>query len=143
MTGSLGPNFRWTREQRREMERDNRKWPRVLQEVPREQWPEGVSLWPASKQPLTVFRSREFLLQVYEAPKPALVRLSVNRTIATAERWQAGISWDELQRLKGECGYAFYDAVEVYPATEDVVNDANMRHLWVMDEKLTFAWRNG
>jgi hypothetical protein len=48
-----------------------------------------------------------------------------------------------LQRLKAECGYADRDAVEVYPRERDVVNVANLRHLWVMREPLAFAWRGG
>jgi hypothetical protein len=35
------------------------------------------------------------------------------------------------------------DAVEVYPPAGDVVNVANMRHLWVLRDRLPFAWRGG
>ena len=49
----------------------------------------------------------------------------------------------DLQRLKAECGYGGHDAVEVFPHALDVINVANMRHLWVMGEPLTFAWRRG
>ena len=33
--------------------------------------------------------------------------------------------------------------MEVYPRTADLVNVANMRHLWVLPELLPFAWRKG
>jgi len=33
------------------------------------------------------------------------------------------------------------DAIEIFPADMDVVNVANMRHLWVMAEPVEFAWR--
>ncbi len=49
--------------------------------------------------------------------------------------------WDELQRIKSECGYGNTDAIEIYPADDDVVNVANMRHLWILDSRIPFAWR--
>lgn len=124
-----------TRAQRRQLERDNAKQPATLYEVPREQWPN-----PNAPQ-LRVFRSRDFLVQEFAADAPAAVRLSVCRTTLAGERWQDGISWDDLQRLKRECGYGDADAVEVFPADADVVNVANMRHLWIMAEPLACAWR--
>ena len=123
-----------TREQRRRLARDNAKMQDWLTDVPRDEWPrDGMQL--------RVLRSREFLVQIYSAPAPAVVRLSVNRTTLSGERWSDGVSWDDLQRIKAECGYALHDAVEVYPDARDVVNVANMRHLWVMGEPLPFAWR--
>ena len=68
--------------------------------------------------------------------------MSIHRTDLNADgEWVDGIRWEELQRLKAECGFGDRDAVEVYPAEQDVVNVANFRHLWVMDEPLDFAWR--
>ena len=124
-----------TRAQRRQLERDNANQPNTLQEIPRWQWPN-----PNAPQ-LRVLRSRDFLVQEFAADAPAVVRLSVCRTSVAGDRWQDGITWDELQRLKHECGYANRDAVEVFPADIDVVNVANMRHLWVMAEPVACAWR--
>lgn len=45
-----------------------------------------------------------------------------------------GISWDDLQWIKGAAGYRDREAVEVYPRDGDVVNVANMRHLWILPE---------
>lgn len=125
-----------TRAQRRQLERDNAKQPSTLREVPRDEWPN-----PLGTQ-LRVLRSRDFLVQEFSAAAPAKVRLSVCRTSLSGDRWQDGITWDELQRLKRECGYGSADAIEIFPADIDVVNVANMRHLWVMDEPVSFAWRN-
>ena len=124
-----------TRAQQRRLEMDNAKQPATLREVPRDEWPSLV--W----QPLRVWRSRDFLVQEFEAATPAKARLSVCRTNLVGERWQDGITWDDLQRIKRECGYGEVDAVEVFPADADVVNVANMRHLWVMAEPIRFAWR--
>lgn len=127
-----------TREQRRQLERDNAKRPTCLQEIPRSEWPpmpEGRSTL------IRVFRSRDFLVQEFAGSGPVLVRLSINRTTLQSGRWVDGVSWDELQSLKTEVGYGDLDALEVYPAAVDVVNVANVRHLWVMAEPVPFAWR--
>ena len=125
------------REAQRYMARESAKYPAALVEIPRDQWPD-----PMAPQ-LRVLRSREFLVQEFDAPAPALVRLSVNRTSIAGDRWAENITWDEMQRLKAEAGYAKADAVEVFPAADDVVNVANMRHLWVMREPLSFRWKRG
>lgn len=126
-----------TREQRRRLERENRKRPTTLQEVPRHEWPN-----PNAPQ-VRVLRSRDFLVQVFDEPLPVLVRLSISRTTHNGERWEDGITWDELQRVKREAGYGNMDAVEVFPSDQDVVNVANMRHLFVMAEAIGYAWRHG
>ena len=130
-----------TRAQRRELERQNAKMPRELRLVPREEWPLEHQRGPI----LRVWRSRAFLVQEYAEPAPVLVRLSVLRTTLDpkAGRWVDGITWDELQSIKAECGYGRHDALELYPPDSDVVNVANLRHLWVMRELQTFAWRGG
>lgn len=126
-----------SREQRRQLARDNAKLPAALVKIPRHEWPN-----PSAPQ-LEVWRSRDFLVQVFSGSGPCKCRLSVNRiTLGDDGRWVEGISWEELQRLKRECGYANFDAVEVYPPDRDLVNVANMRHLWVLHEPLPFAWRD-
>lgn len=90
---------------------------------------------------VTVWRSRDYLVQVFEAPPPALARLSVNRAQLVGNGWGQDIPWEDLQRIKSQCGFATHDAVEVYPHDMDVVNVANMRHIWVLEQPLPFAWR--
>lgn len=124
-----------TREQRREMARESARWPAALKEIPRSEWPN-----PSGPQ-LRVLRSHSYLVQEFGGDGPVLVRLSINITSMDGARWADGISWEDLQRLKAEAGYALHDAVEVFPSVMDVVNVANMRHLWVMRDKLPFAWR--
>ena len=124
-----------TREQRREMARESAKWPAALKEIPRSEWPN------LDGPQLRVLRSREYLVQEFGGTGPVLVRLSINITSMDGARWADGIPWEDLQRLKAEAGYALHDADEVFPSVMDVVNVANMRHLWVMRDKLPFAWR--
>ena len=132
---ALNPSKR----QVRQLRRDNADWPETLKKVPRSHWPRDDG-----RPRIAVLRSREFLVQVFEEPR-GVVRLSVNRTDwdMNLRRWREDISWEDLQRLKSEAGYGCFDAVEVYPMDGDVVNEANMRHLWVLPESLHFAWRAG
>ena len=117
---------------------ENAKWPDALVEIPREKWPAYTP-----RGLCKAFRSKRFVVQQYETVN-GVTRLSISVTQFSSDRpgsFVDGISWDDLQRLKAECGFSDMDAVEVYPSDKDVVNDANMRHLWVLDEPLSFAWR--
>ena len=125
------------RAQRRQLAKENMKQPVILQEIPRSQWPNQAG------EQKRVLRSRDFLVQEFSADLPAIVRLSINRTLLSGERWEDGITWDELQSIKMQCGYGDFDAMEIYPADRDIVNVANMRHLWIMASPLKNAWRNG
>ena len=118
------------------LKKENKTYPDQLLSVPETEWPRRepgmVALW----------RSNRFLVQVY-VEENGVVRLSICRTeINSRGQWQENITWEELQEIKNQCGYEHFDAVEVYPRQKDVVNVANMRHLWVFDEPLRFAWRN-
>lgn len=134
----VSSGWRGNREARRALERENVKWPTMLRQIPREDWP--LTCQAMMHPPAEVWRSSGFLVQVY-AEAFNIERLTVCRTAVDCDRWKAEISWDDLQRLKRECGRGDKDAVEVYPADRDVVNVANMRHLWVMDLPLDFIWR--
>lgn len=123
-----------TRAQRRHLTRTNAKLPSTLVEVPKWEWPSQHG------GQLRVWRSGGFLVQEFAAPEPAIVRLSVNRTTVTGGDWSENITWEELQSIKGQCGYANMTAVEVYPSDTTVVNVANMRHMWVLRERPPYAW---
>lgn len=103
-------------------------------------------LWPTKNRPdgiKALYVNRDFLVQQYEE-KNGIIRLTINIVeMGEGGRWKDGISWDQLQEIKNALGFADRDAVEIYPAAADVVNVANMRHLWVMPEPLDFAWRKG
>jgi hypothetical protein len=108
--------------------------------VPESEWPHS----PEAERPQAVWRSRHYLAVVY--PVPALNgvevrRLSVNRvTIRPDGHWDEGIRWDDLQRLKRETGHGDWYGVEIYPRDRDIVNVANMRHLWLLAEPLALGW---
>lgn len=121
-----------SRNQRRQLEKDSAKQTLVLQQIPRSQWPEQP------RPPKEVWRSRNYLVQIYDEAG-GIERMS--STVLRGERWADGIAWDELMNLKRQCGRGSRDALEVYPADRDIVNVANMRHLWLPAEPVSFAWR--
>lgn len=123
-------------QERRRLERENKQWPLELTPIPKGRWP--LSGWDENR--IEVWRSYGFLVQVFTSHDASL-RMSVCRTEPDANgEWVDGITWDELQRLKREIGRADFYAVEVYPPDAWIVNVANMRHLWLHPEPMTFGW---
>jgi|PlaIllAssembly_1097288.scaffolds.fasta_scaffold44816_6 hypothetical protein len=53
---------------------------------------------------------------------------------------QDGIGWDVLQRIKNDLLGVDATAVEVFPPQSDVVNEANIRHLWEVDGIFKHGW---
>ncbi len=94
--------------------------------------------------PTRVFKSRAFFVSEY-AEEGGVIRLSVNRVkynrTPTGPSWYDGISWDDLQWIKQELGYGRHAAVEPYPPEADVVNVANLRHLWILPEPPAWMWK--
>ena len=115
----------------RRLHQDNKKLTTKLVNVPQSEWPNIDSEMSAT--PLKVYRSRDFLVQVFDVKTPCeCFRLTVNRTIMKSNGdWQDGITWDELQGIK-DALYSDWLAVEIYPPHDQIVNAANMRHLWVL-----------
>jgi hypothetical protein len=120
--------------QRRLMNKENAKQPVTLRQVARD-------LWPPIHSPhlVEVWRSRGFLVQIYTEPSD-FQRMSVSRTIHNGDTWADQVTWDELMQLKRECGRGDKDALEVFPADADIVNVANMRHLFFPPTPVAFKW---
>lgn len=112
----------------------------ILTPLPSEEYPHT----PLKHAPVMIWRSSKYLVQMFEEytfEHPELKRLSICRaTLGKAGRWQDGLTWDELQEIKRQCGYGAWYAVEVYPSDKDIVNVANMRHLWIMPTPLGIGW---
>jgi hypothetical protein len=90
--------------------------------------------------PDEVWRSNRFAVQVFYE---SVTRLSVVRTmINKSGEWKDGITWDELQSIKNQCGFKNKVAVEVYPPDSEVMNVSNVRHLFVLNETPEYMWRN-
>lgn len=52
-------------------------------------------------------------------------------------------TWHEMQRIKNELAGPDLTAVEVYPPAEEVVDEAEMFHLWVLPVPLPFSLYRG
>lgn len=127
------------RDAQRVIRAKNRTYGPQMTPVGRDEWPDefdrgGVPV-------IGCWRSRSCLAVAY-AERPPAVRLTIQRTTLLDDgQWLDGITWEDLQRVKNECGFAALDAVEIYPAAGDVVNVANLRHLWILPEPFYLTWR--
>jgi hypothetical protein len=125
---------------RRVLRDENKRWSAQLVHVPRDQWPPEAPRDGCA--PIAVWRSSSMLVQIWNE-RAGWTRISVTRAaIADDGEWLDGLTWDELQAVKRAVGYGDMDAVEIYPPDSDVVNVANIRHLWISPEPLDFIWRD-
>lgn len=119
---------------------ENKKWPGWMTRVPEIQWPQYRSA--KGERVVMVFRSSQFLVQVYD--EAGGTRISVCRTrLNVRGDFDDGITWIELQSIKSQCGFGAMRFVEIYPADDDVVNVANMRHLWLLPASTVLGWKKG
>lgn len=119
---------------RKDVAKENRSRSAILTIVPREEWPR------IEPNMVEVWLSRKFLVQVYREG-PGIFRCSICRTtLNKSGQWEDGISWDELMEIKREIGRGEQYAVEVLPCDADIINVANMRHFWILPEKIV-GWR--
>ncbi len=118
----------------------NRTYPVELREWPRDEWPPDLAAAVRfTAKPQRVWRSRGFVAVLFL--EGAQERLSVNRTTVDHQgRFEDGITWDELMRVKAEAGLGDRWAVEVFPPTPQIVNVSNMRHLWLLPSAPSFGW---
>lgn len=101
--------------------------------------------YPNAKHPPThVWQSCKYLVQLFDEQPFQWIetrRMTVCRTtLGDDGRWQDGLSWDELQDIKREIGFGDWYGLEIYPRDVDVVNVANMRHLWLLAVPLDLGW---
>jgi len=133
--------IRVIRQQQAYMRQQNKLWPSTMTLVPKDEWPKTLAA--LRMPPFSVFRSCNFVAQVFDEALGAR-RISVQRTMIDDDgEWIQRITWDDLMGVKAECGYGNCWAVEIYPPNDDVVNVANMRHLWLIPEAPLFAWKKG
>lgn len=131
-----GQPFPITKEMRRKLRSDNKRRPATLTPIPKERWPEG----PSSVPRLEIWESKSFIVQLFF--ECGVERMSVNRTMVKMNGdWEDGITWDELMECKRQIGRGDTYAIEVYPRDKEIVDVANLRHLWLMPEPLPYGWR--
>lgn len=105
-----------------------------MKPIPKWKWPENND-----RKRIEVWLSEKYLVQVFDDGHST--RMTVNRVTVTSGKWDENITWDELQEIKGQIGRGNKYAIEVYPRDCDVVNVANMRHLWILKKMLPIGWK--
>jgi len=132
-------NRRQIRNRHKILDQVNKQYTDQFVIIPPEDWPPQL---PNEKSiRLRVYRNNKFLVQIFNDNNRA--RISINRTIIKSNgHWADDITWDELQMIKSQIGFGDVMAVEIYPKDKDVVNVANMRHLWIIDDKTELGWRS-
>ena len=122
---------------RRQLEKDNAKRSEILTPVDKELWPSGDLENPNR---IEVMLSRKYMVQIFDEQNGA-IRISCNRTsIDQFGQWEENLTWDELMEIKRQAGYGDRYAVEVLPEDENIVNVANIRHIWIMPRPIV-GWR--
>lgn len=85
-----------------------------------------------SRPPAQVFKNNLFVVQVWpreETEWGGVTMVGIRRGDAAAIH-----SWQDLYRIKNEIFGAERAALEVYPAVSELVDDANMYWLFLLDE---------
>ncbi|MFV1982989.1 MAG: hypothetical protein ACC657_05550 [Thiohalomonadales bacterium] len=117
------------------LNKENKKYSKYLTLIDKSKWYKEN----AKVSPVKVWRSNRFMVQLFDCNP---LRLSINRTMINQdEHWIDGITWDEIQTIKKQCGYENQCAIEFYPPAFDLVCDFNMRHIWILDKPLDFMWQ--
>lgn len=111
-----------------------------LTEVPREEWDRFDN--HGENPRIRVLRSKRFLVQEFFV-RVGVVRLTINSVERNSAGWSDRIGWEDLRQIKRQCGYGDKDGIECFPPERDVVNVANMRHLFIfLDSKIDVMWRS-
>ena len=114
-------------------------FPLDLQPIPKEEFVALIADKQDHNPPRKMWRSRTFLVQLFKDKTD--YRLSINRCGIDAKgNWKGDITWDELMECKRQCGYGSHWAMEVYPPDEHLVNVANIRHLFLVEQPPPYAW---
>jgi hypothetical protein len=104
--------------------------------IPQNQWrniPKGL---------FEVWTNKDFLVQINK--EASGIRITINKlkhkVIKGEPIWDDGISWDQIQEIKSLVGYGDKWAVECFPPDQEVVNVANMRHIWILNNPPEYGW---
>lgn len=127
------------REQRRALEKAKRQliasYPETLEVVP-----ENDPNLPYSSHPQDIdkiYRSKKYTVIVWNVPAGKKLSIQRNEWDSHTNRYRDNISWDEIQEIKRQCGFGEQNAIEFYPPDSEVINIANVRHIWILPDELT------
>lgn len=103
--------------------------------------PAPANLLPSWGTLLRATRNDFYSVQVYRLGSEwgEIVHLAIRRHDAHPD-----IPWAHRQRIKDEIAGSERTAIEVFPAAADLVDEANLYHLWVLplDRSLPFTLRS-
>ena len=126
-----------------EARRDHQKRLRAMPVTMTRQDQSRIDAVESKLKPQQVWESRNYLAMVHSDEQKDgtfITRISIIRTeLQNDGRWKDGITWDELLRIKSEIGFGDLWAVECFPPDADVVNVANVSHLWIVPAP-NFGW---
>lgn len=91
--------------------------------VPPHRWPTGITI---PEGLFCLLQNGHLLVFLCERPG-GLTLMMVQR-----RNGKDGLLWDDLQWVKDAVGLGDHEAIEIYPRGSDLVNVANIRHLWVL-----------
>lgn len=127
------------REQRRALEKVKRQlmasYPDTLEIVP-----ENDPNLPYSSHPQDIdkiYRSKKYTVIVWNVPAGKKLSIQRNEWDSHTNRYKDNITWDEIQEIKRKCGFGEQNAIEFYPPDSEVINIANVRHIWILPDELT------
>ena len=127
------------REQRRALEKVKRQliasYPDTLEVVP-----ENDPNLPYSSHPQDIdkiYRSKKYTVIVWNVPAGKKLSISRNEWDSHTNRYKDGITWDEIMEIKRQVGFGEQNAVEFYPPDSQVINIANVRHIWILPQETT------
>lgn len=139
MSKTMRTNRQVRKDARSELKASAAQYPRGQFElIPQSQWP----IAGRSDKRINAWCSRGFMVQAFQE-RDGVIRLSITKNkLGFGDRTFAdGVTWDELQWIKREVGYGDQMAVEIYPEDHLVINDCNMRHLWILPTPIDIGWR--
>lgn len=84
-----------------------------------------------------VWRNKKFTVMVWNLPAGKKLSISRNTWDSHTRRYTDGITWDEIMEIKRCCGFGERNAIEFYPPDSEVINIANVRHIWLLPNSLT------
>lgn len=112
------------------------EWDRI---VPTEQ---QKAEHPISENVSVCYSNNRYGVQVYECfiEKLGLAGETITQVTIGRHGDLESITWDELQRIKNELIGEDRVAIEIYPPVRQLVNQANLRHLWVFHQGYTLPF---
>ena len=87
----------------------------------------------------SIWRNKKFTVMVWNVPAGKKMTISRNTWDSHACRYKDGITWDEIMEIKRGIGMGEENAVEFYPPDSEVINIANVRHIWILPKSATDA----